>query len=445
MNCNRDFGKRAAPGVNRLTARPRRRKVERFEDRGEGVNRQTKSGRPWLIALPTAGLVVLGLIWSAFWYYASDRAQAAMTAWRAREAEAGRVYGCADASFGGYPFRIEVSCRDPSMADRASALALAARNLAAVAQVWDPTLVIGEIAGPMTVGPYGAAPAVAIDWTLAQASLRGMPGAPERLAVVLDRPSLAALPPQAGAPLAKADHMEFHARFAADSAPGHRALDLALDLTRFTAPAGTALGAPLDALAAATTDASIVAVLRGAPDLAPKPLAQRLREIEAADGRLEIVNARLQQGDLIAGASGVLALTPRGTLNGEIRLTIVNFARLVPLLGIDRMVAQAVSPESVNRYAPALDRLLPGLGNMLRGGKDASAKDASAKDASAKDASAKDARVNVNASAAALGALALGGRETEFEGQRAVSLVLRFDDGAVSLGPLKFGRIAPLF
>ena len=412
------------------------------------MNSQTPSSRPWLIALPTAGLVVLGLIWSAFWYYSSGKAQAAMTAWRSREAEAGRVYGCTDAGFSGYPFRIEVACSDPSMEDRATALTIRAHNLAAVAQVWDPTLVIGEITGPMTVATLGGSPTAEVDWTLAQASLRGMPGAPEQLAIVLDKPSLASLPSSAGGPLVKADHMEFHARFAADSTPGHRALDLARDLTHFTAPAGSALGAPLDALAAATTDASIVAVLRGAPDLAPKPLAQRLREIEAADGRLEIVNARLQQGDLIASASGALALTPRGTLTGELKLTIVNFAKLVPLLGVDRLVARAAPADRLNRFAPALDRLMPGLGNVLRGGNAANAEAPDAKSPDAKAPRRQGPRRQgrqCQRRIAAVGALVLGGRETEFEGQRAVSLMLRFDDGAVSLGPLKFGRIAPLF
>ena len=62
--------------------------------------------------------------------------------------------------------------------------------------------------------------------------------------------------------------------------------------------------------------------LKGATDLAPKPLAQRLREIQAANGRLDITNARLQQGDLVATANGALSLTARGTLTGELRVTL---------------------------------------------------------------------------------------------------------------------------
>src|SRR5258708_31243382 len=113
------------------------------------------------------------MVWSAFWYWSTTAAEATMTAWRAREAEAGRVYGCATTNFGGYPFRIEVDCAEPTVDDRATALSIRAHNLAAVAQVWDPTLVIGEIGGPLTVGPLRGSPPPAVDLALAPA---GPPG-----------------------------------------------------------------------------------------------------------------------------------------------------------------------------------------------------------------------------------------------------------------------------
>jgi len=389
--------------------------------------------RPWLIAVPTAVLVVLGVIWSGFWYWSTTAAEATMSTWRAREAEAGRIYGCATTSFGGYPFRIEVACTEPSVEDRAAALSIRARNLTAVAQVWDPTLVIGEIAGPLTLAPPGGAPTASIDWTLAQASLRGIPGAPERLSIVIDKPTLTSVP--AVGPLARAEHMEFHGRFAAESAPGHPVLDLGLDLKGATAPALIAALGVMGPLASASTDLSLVAVLRGAPDLAPKPLPQKLREIQAANGRLDITNARLQQGDLIATATGALGLTARGTLTGDLQLTVINIAKLIPMLGIDRAVAQVVSPDTLNKYAPALDKLLPGLGNMLRGGNNGGGNAGSTNSGSA----------GANNTNATLGAAVLGGKQTELEGQSAIKLTLRFDDGAAFLGPIKVGQIPPLY
>jgi hypothetical protein len=395
------------------------------------VNTQKGSpkSRPWLIVLPTAILVLFGLIWSAFWYWSTSAAEAAMTAWRAREADAGRIYGCAKTNFGGYPFRIEVECAEPSVDDRATALSIRARNLSAVAQVWDPTLVIGEVAGPLTVAPLGGSATAMMHWTLAQASLRGTPGAPERLSIVIDKPNLATAP--SGGQLAIAEHLELHGRFAPESTPGHPVLDLALDLRNATAPAlASALGtfAPL---VSTSSDVSLVAVLRGMSDLAPKPLEQRLREIQAAGGRLEITNARLQQGDLIATATGALSLSARGMLTGDVRLAVVNFTKIIPWLGLDRAVAQAVRPETLNRFAPTLDRLMPGLGNLLR-----------SRDSGGGNAPGNGAKPDTNM---VVGAAVLGGQQTELEGQPAVTLNLRFDDGVVFLGPLKLGQVPPLY
>ena len=145
-----------------------------------------------------------------------------------------------------------------------------------------------------------------------------------------------------------------------DSTPENPALDFALDFTRFTSPS-------MGSYAAAPTDAHIVGVLRGLGDFSPKPVAARLRELQAANGRFELTNARFQQGDLITTAVGAVTLTPRGTLNGEIHLTVINFGKLLQVLGVDRMIAQVMPQASIDKLAPSLDRLMPGLGNMLRG------------------------------------------------------------------------------
>ena len=168
--------------------------------------------RTWLIALPTIGLVLLAAAWSGFWYYSAGKAQASLDEWRSREASAGRIYRCGEESFGGYPFRIEMHCRDPLVEDHGTALTLRAEDLMAVAQVWDPTLLIGEISGPMTMGPTGGDPAMTMKWTLAQASLRGLPVSSQRLSIVVDKPGLTASNASA---LASADHLEFHVRRAA--------------------------------------------------------------------------------------------------------------------------------------------------------------------------------------------------------------------------------------
>ena len=139
--------------------------------------------------------------------------------------------------------------------------------------------------------------------------------------------------------------------------------------------------------------------------------------MQAAGGRIEIVRARVQQADTIAVAEGALGLTPAGRLDGELRLTVAKLEKLLPALGLDRMLARENASPQVNSAFLALDRLLPGLGNVAR----------------------------QNAGPALVAGINMMGQPTELEGQRAVTLPLRFNDGAVSLGPLLIGSMPPLF
>src|SRR5260370_79594 len=151
------------------------------------------------------------------------------------------------------------------------------RIVGGVAQVGAPPLVIGEFGGPLTVAPLGGSPPATVDWTLAQASLRGTPGAPERLSIVIDKPNLATAP--SGGPVAAAEHLEFHGRFAAESTPGHPVLDLALDLKNATVTALVAALGTFEPVASPATDLSRVALLRRASDFVPQPMGPRLRAL----------------------------------------------------------------------------------------------------------------------------------------------------------------------
>ena len=169
--------------------------------------------------------------------------------------------------------------------------------------------------------------------------------------------------------------------------------------------------------AATPVDADITAVLRGLKDFSPQSWPVRFRELQAAGGRIEIANARVKQGDTIAVASGVLGLTPAGRLDGQINLTIANLEIFLPSLGLDRMLAPETASPQLNNAFGALDRIMPGLGNVAR----------------------------KNAGPAIVASINIMGQPAELEGQRAVKLPLRFNDGAVSLGPVMIGFVPPLF
>lgn len=331
--------------------------------------------RPWRVAIPLILVLVLGVGWTGFWFFAASTAERLIEDWRARQAQAGRIVNCGQQTVGGFPFRIEVRCTDATIELRGSGppMALRLKELVALAQVYDPRLLIGELTGPLQIGAVGQPVELTATWRLAQSSVRGRPSFPERVSFAVDGLQVQ----RAGhTELAvQAEHAEFHARLAPAVAGDEPAFDIVLRTTGGTMP-------ELGRLAARPTDTEITAVLYGLKTLAPKPLATRLREWQAANGRIEIKSARVKQGDTVGHASGELKLTPQGNLDGELRLTAAGLEHLLPTIGVDRMAGAALS---------------------------------------------------------------FLGPRAEVEGRPAVTVPLRFQDGAVRLGPVPAGRVPPVF
>jgi len=197
----------------------------------------------WVVA-PLAAFVVLAALWTGFWFYASSIAQATLTQWREQEARLGRTYTCGSQSAGGYPFRLEVRCDDATVEMRAfePALLIAAKSFLVVAQVYDPSLLIGEVTGPLTVSEAGGREALVASWRLAQISVRGRPNAPERVSIAAD--DLRVDRGREGGPrLAAAVHVELHGRADPGAASNNPAADLVMRFSGATLPAAGGLAA----------------------------------------------------------------------------------------------------------------------------------------------------------------------------------------------------------
>jgi hypothetical protein len=362
--------------------------------------------RRWPIFVPLALVVVLAVVWTGVWFYAASAAETALAGWRAREAKSGRTYECGSQSISGFPFRIEVRCTKPVVewGGKGPQLVLSGADVVMLAQVYQPTLLIGEFKGPMTVAEAGQPPAYVVNWTLGQSSMRGTPRAPQRGSLVFD--GLAVQRSDGGATVLNAKHLELHGRLADGSINSNPVIDIGLRTIAATAP-------EVHPIAAVPLDAEVAATVRGLSDFSPKPWSVRFRELQARGGRIDITNARIQQGEMIAVSAGTLRLTERGNLDGQLQMTVVGIEHLLKQLDLEAIVSQGRVGSAIDK----LDKLVPGLGNIAR----------------------------KNAAPGILAGLDAFGKRTTLEGKPAVTMPLRFTDGRVMLGPFPVGRTPPLF
>jgi hypothetical protein len=387
--------------------------------------------RLWPVFIMPAVVLVLAIGWSAFWFYAASQVDVQFDGWRTREAKSGRTYECSNRSVAGYPFRLEVRCADPVISLTAQTaqqiatrtpLTAKLKEILAIAQIYNPRLVIAEFTGPATVATTGQAPFATAKWSLGRASVAGLPDIPQRVSLEFNDPAIDRLDGGNPTQLLRAKHLEWHGRLLDGSTPDNPVIETVLELT----------GASLQGIhpvLADPFDANIRAQLRGLKDFSPKPWPERFREVQAAGGRIDFTESRLQQGDTLAVAAGSLGLTADGYLEGELQMTVAGMERLIPALGLEKAMEQGVSQSSVDRVAPgvsaqdvnkvigALDRMIPGLGNI--------------------------ARKNANAGLAA--GINLLGQQTTLEGRKAQAFKVTFTHGALLLGPFRVAQTPPLF
>jgi hypothetical protein len=363
--------------------------------------------RLWPVFVPFLLVVVLAVGWTGLWFYAAGRAETALTGWRAREARAGRIHNCGSEAIGGFPFRIEVRCRQPSVELRGASkpVTIRAADLVVAVQIYQPTLLIAEFSGPMTVEEQGSSQTYSANWSLGQASVRGTPQNPQRGSLAFDR-LVVTRQGDSGAPVFTAERFELHGRMAEGSKNDNPVIEAAVRARGARAP-------EVHALTATPIDADINALLRGLADLSPKPWSARLREIQARGGNLEIVKARLQQGESIAVTTGSLGLTAKGLLDGQLQMTAIGIEHVLKSLDLESVLSQGRVGARIDR----LDRIVPGLGAAAR----------------------------KNAAPGILAGLGAFGQSATLDGKPAVSVPLRFAEGRAMLGPFTVGRVPPLF
>src|SRR5260221_13494755 len=69
----------------------------------------------WRLFIMPVLVLIAAVAWSAFWFYAASEVGVKADAWRAQEAQSGRVHECGKGSVAGFPFPPQLPCRDASV------------------------------------------------------------------------------------------------------------------------------------------------------------------------------------------------------------------------------------------------------------------------------------------------------------------------------------------
>ena len=373
--------------------------------------------RFWLYVAPVAIVIVLalGLIWG--WYLAASIADRALAGWIDREAKLGRVYACGSQGIGGFPFRIVIRCAQAAATFNSNhpPFDVTATDVTFSAALYRPTLLHGDITGPVTLANPGQPPIFVANWSRAQLDLLGLPTDPEGISVSLAQPRLDRVAGPGSGMIFQADSAVVDGRIIAGSARSNPVIEATGHFTAALAPS-------FHPLLAAPLQGDIDAVMRGFKDFSPKPWPVLFREMQASGGGIDIKSLRIERSDAIVVGTGTLTVNENGKLDGVLNVAVAGIENIVPLLGIDQLIGQGIDrltggSGSSDQGLNALDRLVPGLSGVVR------------------DQTNSNLIDNIKKM----------GQPTEIDKKPAIALPLRVADGIIYLGIIPIGVVPALF
>jgi hypothetical protein len=279
----------------------------------------SRRSRFWLFA-PFVVLVLVGLGWSVAWFVIRDRVAERLEAVLARQAAAGRQWTCADRAVAGYPFRIEVSCSALTL-QRGPARATFGR-VVSVAQVYQPRLIIAEVAGPLHI--ENGDTRIDAQWRLLQMSLHLAQDGFQRVSLITDGASLRATGIAPAEIVGSAERLEAHVRPDPARFGTEGAYDVALSAAKAAVPALNELvggDEPLDL--GADVILTRARTLAGGP---PFEAAERWRQ---GGGGLELTRVTLAKGARRLEARGTLGLDDLHRATGRLELAAAGLEDVV--------------------------------------------------------------------------------------------------------------------
>jgi hypothetical protein len=260
----------------------------------------------WLAAF----VVLLFAGYSAGWFYLANRLEREANAVIVGLNRDGITAECANLDVRGYPFRLGVYCDSLGYADFNKDIVATAGGLRSAAQIYRPSLVVGELDAPVRAAIPGIVP-LWLDWDNLRASVRISSPTPQRVSVAVEGLS-AQTDPDDGEPqsLLSAEGAEAHFR------PNGANVDGAF---RFT-------GLQLDPPAAGGRNLPILA---GSGDATLKDGLALINagtlDIRSLRGRsVEIRSLELSSGDGAISIAGPVSVDADGLVDAQLTIRVRN-------------------------------------------------------------------------------------------------------------------------
>jgi len=266
-----------------------------------------KPSRLGLYAVPVV-VLLLGVAVSGWWMLATHMADTAFDRWLASEAVLGRQWTCASRSIGGYPFRIELQCDGFSMtAETGQFRSLALGGFHALAQIYDPKLVIVEANGPLMVRSANGQTA-SVSWQMMRSSLHFETQIrADRVSTVVDGAVIETSNPLLSG---RMGHGEFHMRKGSSDAAGSLDVEVASsasDATFRDNPLPASLNAHL--------------LVKKGWVLADNPSVSGLDSWRSSGGELVIDQWDMKRGEQALSVKGSISLDDGHRLTGKVDLS----------------------------------------------------------------------------------------------------------------------------
>lgn len=320
------------------------------------VTENRRHSRFWLYT-PFVLLLLVAVAWSVAWFLIRNRAVETLDGWLAAEARIGREWTCADRTVAGYPFRIEIVCETLTL--KQGPVTASFGRTEAIAQVYQPRLIIAEVAGPLRVSDGRVT--VQGQWDLLQASIHAAQSGLQRLSIAANAPrfTVTGLTPQEIA--TSGQRLELHLR-PNPSRAAEQAYDAALSVKQAKIPV-------LDMLigGAEPTDLNADVTATRAAGFQARPLAEEFERWRRAGGTLDILMLSAAKGSRRVEAKGSLSLDEQHRPTGKLNLAAAGLDGLLgnvmgnrtggALLGA--LLGQNPRAQSQNSGQPQLTPLPP--------------------------------------------------------------------------------------